>query len=591
MWGRDSKSAKTLSQANLQFDYLRRQIVGIDTLFTTPFGDRLQVYGDYTASGRCLQFVEDKLREHQMLYANTHTQDDATGRRMSHLLADAEAIIKGSVNASDKHCIIACGDGATAGIYRLQQILGIALPPVTWSRLEDELKQFLSAADHQAFLEQLESHRPIVFVGPYEHHSNEISWRSGFASVVEVDLDAEGGIDLEHLERLLQEPQYQNRLRIGSFSAASNVTGMRSKVHQIARLLHRHDAIACFDYAASAPYVEIDMCPPGDEPGEDSSLDAIYVSPHKFLGGPGSSGILIFNERVYDRSLTPCIAGGGTVSYVNRQNQDFYVDIEEREKAGTPGILQTFKAALAFAVKDAIGTERIEAREDEMLQLAFSRWQSNPGIEVLGNPDPAKRVAIVSFNIKGPDERYLHPKFATALLNDLFGIQSRAGCACAGPYGHRLLGIDSAMSETYREAITRGVEGVKPGWCRIGFHYTMDDAEANYIIDAVEFVAARGHLFLPIYDFDLHSGLWTHKHTPVDSDGLVGDGLLSPAAAVTPPTDQTRVGSYANYLAQADALADQLSLQPAEPEQTLDADIEPLRFFTLRRGTRIQQIA
>jgi selenocysteine lyase/cysteine desulfurase len=576
-----------LPQPALQFDELRRQIVGVDASILTPFGDRLLVYADYTASGRCLQSVEDKLHQHQTLCANTHTEDDATGRRMSHLLADAESIIKDSVNASDKHCIIACGDGATAGIYRLQQVLGIALPPVTWSRLEDQLKQFLSPEDYQAFNQQLERHRPIVFVGPYEHHSNEISWRSGFASVVEVDLDADGGIDLEHLQRLLQDPQYQERLRIGSFSAASNVTGMRSKVHTIARLLHRHGAIACFDYAASAPYVEIDMCPPEDNSSEDSSLDAIFVSPHKFLGGPGSSGVVIFNERLYSKGLTPCIAGGGTVSYVNRKIQDFYADIEDREKAGTPGILQTFKAALAFAVKDAIGTERIEAREDEFLCRAFTRWQNNPGIEVLGNPDPAKRVAIVSFNIKGPDQRYLHPKFATALLNDLFGIQSRAGCACAGPYGHRLLGIGSVMSETYRKAISSGVEGVKPGWCRVGFHYTMDDLEADFIIDAVEFVAAKGHLFLSLYDFDLHSGLWTHKDAVAEPDGLLGEGLLNIVKTETPPTAAGRASSYAACLDQANELAQQLSLEPGEQEQTLAAELEPLRFFMLPRGTSV----
>jgi selenocysteine lyase/cysteine desulfurase len=579
-----------LLQLPFQFDELRRQIVGVDATFATPFGDRLQVYGDYTASGRCLGFVEDKLRQHQQLYANTHTEDDATGRRMSHLLEDAESIIKGSVNASDKHCIIACGDGATAGIYRLQQILGIALPPVTWSRLEAELASFLEPEDHQAFIEHLERSRPIVFVGPYEHHSNEISWRSGYASVVEVDLDEEGGIDLAHLERLLNDPQYQDRLRIGSFSAASNVTGMLSPVHEIARLLHRHDAIACFDYAASAPYVQIDMSPEEEVDGEDSSLDAIFVSPHKFLGGPGSSGILIFNERIYDKGLTPCIAGGGTVAYVNRQFQDFYTDIEEREKAGTPGILQTFKAALAFAVKDAIGSERIEAREETLLIRAFDRWQKNPDIEVLGNPEPEKRVAIVSFNLKQPGGRYLHPKFATALLNDLFGIQSRAGCACAGPYGHRLLGIDSVMSETYRQAINSGVEGVKPGWCRIGFHYTMDDVEADYIIDAVEFVAAHGHLFLPLYDFDLHSGLWTHKQALPPQCCLLGDGLhcVPQESAGESLLPSVRAGLYADYLAQADELARQLSLKPAEQEQTLAADIEPLRFFALPRATRVQ---
>ena len=318
-------------------------------------------------------------------------------------------------------------------------------------------------------------------------------------------------MDLEHLEKLLKDPAYQGRLRIGSFSAASNVTGMRSPVSRIARLLHAHGAYACFDYAASAPYVEIDMNPdPGPE-GGDPALDAVFLSPHKFLGGPGSSGVLVFNERLYARDLPPSVGGGGTVDYVSPVDQDFIRDIEEREKAGTPGVLQTLKAALALDLKNRIGTGPDRGPGAGVARRAMRRWSANPRIEILGNPDPARRIGIVSFNLKDPRGRYLHPKAVTVLLNDLFGIQSRAGCSCAGPYGHRLLGIDNATSELYRDWVRKGYLGIKPGWCRVGFHYTMDDAEAAFVMDAVEFVAEFGYRFLPLYAFDPATGMWTHR--------------------------------------------------------------------------------
>jgi selenocysteine lyase/cysteine desulfurase len=493
------------------FDFLRSQIVGIDSAFETPFGRRLMVYCDYTASGRCLHFVERYLQNLQRIYANTHTEDDLTGRSMSRLLHEAERTIKDAVNAGPSGRIVACGTGATGAIDKLQQILGVALPPATRQAVSQHLREFLGQPQFEAFRRYQESRQPVVFVGPYEHHSNEVTWRQGLATVVEVNLAADGSVDLEHLERLLEAPEYQGRLRIGSFSAASNVTGMRSPTRAIAKLLHAHDAFACFDYAASAPYVEINMNPPRDPDGGDASYDAVFLSPHKFLGGPGSSGVLVFNEKLYCRDLPPSVAGGGTVDYVSPVDQDFIADVEEREKAGTPGVLQTLKAALAIDLKDRVGVDRIEAREQELLQRALNRWSAHEGIEILGNPDPARRIGIVSFNLRDARGRYLHPKFVTVLLNDLFGIQSRAGCSCAGPYGHRLLGIDQPTSELYRDWVRKGFQGIKPGWCRVGFHYAMDDAEADFVIDAIEFVAAHGHRFLPLYEFNPTTGMWTHR--------------------------------------------------------------------------------
>ena len=481
-----------LSDNTLDLDFLRSQIVGVDTRLETPFGERLMLYADYTASGRSLHFIEDYLMRHRRLYANSHTEDDVTGRVTTELLHQAEERIKQAVNAGPDGRIIACGTGATGAIDRMQQIVGVKLPAASRALLHGLLEGFLGPEPAAAFDASCRRRQPVVFVGPYEHHSNEISWRENQATVVEVALTKDGGIDLHHLEALLQDPAYQDRLRIGSFSAASNVTGMRSPVYELARLLHRYGALAFFDYAACAPYVAIDMSPGPDHVGNGAFLDAVFVSPHKFLGGPGSSGLLIFNQRCYHPELPPSIAGGGTVDYVGPVDHDFVHDIEAREKAGTPGIMQTVRAALAFEVKAAVGIERIERREADMLRAAFARWGSNPRIEILGNPDPARRVGIVSFNIRDPKGQYLHPRFVTTLLDDLFGIQSRAGCSCAGPYGHQLLGIDEHKAEEYRSWITRGYHGIKPGWCRVGFHFVFDDDEVEYLLSSVEFIAEHG---------------------------------------------------------------------------------------------------
>jgi selenocysteine lyase/cysteine desulfurase len=559
------------------FEYLRSQIVGIDSAFETPFGQRLMVYCDYTASGRCLLFVERYLQQLQRIYANTHTEDDLTGRSMSRLLHEGEATIKRAVNAGPHGRIVACGTGATGAIDKLQQILGVALPPATRKIVADELREFLGGEQFDAFREYQQSRQPVVFVGPYEHHSNEVTWRQGLATVVEVNLAADGSIDLAHLERLLQAPEYLGRLRIGSFSAASNVTGMRSPVRAIARLLHAHDAYACFDYAASAPYVEIDMNPEGDAP-----LDAVFLSPHKFLGGPGSSGVLVFNERLYPRDLAPSVGGGGTVDYVSPQDQDFIADIEAREKAGTPGVLQTLKAALALDLKTRIGVAKIEAREHELLDRAMQRWRTTERIEILGNPDPARRIGIVSFNLRDPRGRYLHPKFVTVLLNDLFGIQSRAGCSCAGPYGHRLLGIDQPTSELYRDWVRKGFQGIKPGWCRVGFHYSMDDPEADFVIAAVEFIAQQGHCFLPLYEFDPATGLWSHRTFVERHEAFSLDAAIEARGCEeTSLPLQQREQHYAACLQEAREWATRLG-EPT-PSETVDATCEfgELQFFNV----------
>jgi len=574
------------TKCSLSFDYLRSQIVGADAAVKTPFGERLMVYADYTASGRCLSMIEKYIHNLQRIYANTHTEDDISGRSMTRLLEDAENAIKQSVNAGPDGRIVCVGTGATGAIDKLQQIIGVALPPATRQNLTRMMEDALGAQAHAKFSEYLRNRQPVVFVGPYEHHSNEISWRENLATVVEVRLDPGRSIDLAHLESLLKEPAYQGRMRIGSFSAASNVTGMRTPVHLIAAMLHRYGAIACFDYAASAPYVEIDMNPPeGKHPG-DASLDAVFISPHKFLGGPGASGVLVFNKRIYHTELPPSVSAGGTVDYVGPTSQDFIVDIEEREKAGTPGVLQILKAGLAFQIKDRIGVPAIEERERELLHKTFKRWQSNPNIEILGNPDADRRISIVSFNLRDHRGKYLHPKFVTSLLNDLFGIQSRAGCSCAGPYGHRLLDIDFEKSEQYRKWIQKGFCGIKPGWCRVSLHYTMDDIEADFILDAIEFVAEHGLHFLPLYDFDMHTGAWLHK---ADCGCMEGFSL---EAALECQGYQSRTLSagergilYSGFLDEARRLAQELAGLQESGEYVMDSELEKLKFFSVPKAS------
>ncbi len=560
-----------MKKTRLGPDFLRQQIVGVDSTFETPFGERLMVYCDYTASGRCLRFVESYLQGLQRVYANTHTEDDITGRSMSQLLHEAEQAIKDSVNAGPQGRIIACGTGATGAIDKLQQIIGVTLAPATRRNLGELLDQ-----------EAIAKTQPVVFIGPYEHHSNELSWRQSIATTVQVRLDASGQIDLAHLEELLQRPEYQGRKLIGSFSAASNVTGMRSDVRKITALLHRHGAIACFDFAACAPYVDIDMNPAPAGNGEDPSIDAIFISPHKFLGGPGSSGVLVFNERIYDRDLPPSVSAGGTVDYVGMADQDFITHIEEREKAGTPGVLQTLKAGLVFQIKDAVGTDVIHRRENEYSRRALRSWGQDDNIEILGNPDPESRVGIISFNVRGASGKYLHHKLLTVLLNDLFGIQSRAGCSCAGPYGHRLLDIDEATSEKYRVAVRRGLCGLKPGWCRVGLHWVMDDAEANYVIEAVHFLAREGHRFLSLYNFDLDTGTWAHKHGSAALAEFSLDAAL--AAKQGEPVTLSlplRKQLYRHYMSEAQKIADRLRNEPAAKLRSLEGELGELQFFAM----------
>ncbi|MHA1255022.1 MAG: aminotransferase class V-fold PLP-dependent enzyme, partial [Promethearchaeota archaeon] len=340
-------------------------------------------------------------------------------------------------------------------------------------------------------------------------------------------------------------------------------------------IMHKYNGLVCFDFAASAPYVEINM-----NKTPDTFFDAIFLSPHKFVGGPGSTGILVFNEKVYDLMLPPTTAGGGTVDFVSSTTVDYSNEIEIREKAGTPGILQTIKAALAIDLKDAIGIENIESIELEYNSSALERLSKHSNIDVLGPLDPKNRISIVSFMIKQED-KYLHPKLVTKLLNDLFGIQSRAGCMCAGPYGHLLLNIEEEQSQKYEKIIQQGIIGIKPGWCRVNFHYLFSEEEFEFICQAIEFIADYGYLFLSEYTFNLHSGEWNHrnfKETFIDEKPTIESVLKLSLDDCFEEEIINREELYANYLNEAKKIAKTLK-KDNDYSQFADPAAEELRWF------------
>lgn len=477
---------------------IRNAVIGDQQSITTSFGEKPLVYADYTASGRALDFIEDYLQRNVLpYYANTHTEASYTGAQTTALREQSRQIIRQAVMGSAEDKVIFCGSGATAAINKLIDILNLRLPA--------------DLAKRHRLLDNIpEQHRPLVLIGPYEHHSNELPWRESIADVEVIPLNREGQLDVDVLQQRLEE-NGARELIIGSFSAASNVTGIRTDVDSISALLHEHGALAFWDYAAAAPYVRINMngaSEPGSSIRGDCSKDAVFISPHKFIGGPGTPGLLIIKQQLL-KNTVPSTPGGGTVLYVTPEDHRFIQDPERREEGGTPAIVESIRAGLVFKLQQEVGLDLIAAREHDFISRALATWKNCDNIEILGS-ETAQRLSIVSLSIKHHD-RDLHYGFVVALLNDLFGIQARGGCSCAGPYGHNLLGMDMAYSKALEAEIAKGNLVLRPGWIRLSFNYFIDEATFQYLLHAVQLVAENGWRLLPFYHFDENSGTWLYQ--------------------------------------------------------------------------------
>jgi selenocysteine lyase/cysteine desulfurase len=538
---------------------IRQSVIGENQLINTSFGKKPLVYADYTASGRALCFIEDYIKKSVLpFYANTHTESSYTGAQTNKLREQAREIITTAVNGDADDAVIFCGAGATAAINKLIDILNLRLPADLTARygLLDSIP---------------EQDRPVVFIGPYEHHSNELPWRESIAIVERIALTENGQIDLTDLEAKLQRHQGRE-LKIGSFSAASNVTGIKTDIDTVSALLHQYGALAFWDYAAAAPYVGIDMNPAVAD--IDCSKDAVFISPHKFIGGQGTPGVLVVKRHLLTNSV-PSVVGGGTVSYVSPDSHSYVADAIRREEGGTPAIVESIRAGLVFKLQQQVGTDLIEKKEHEFVSRALARWSDNDNIEVLGDLS-ADRLSIVSLRIKhqGKD---LHYGFVVALLNDLFGIQARGGCSCAGPYGHSLLNIDRELSNKLAAEINNGSMILRPGWTRLNFNYFISEETFDYITNAIELVAEHAWKLLPYYSFNTASSTWSYQQTAMQ--------LSSDLSAINFNDDAGNLAvSYSDKLADYSAKAERVLNTPSEGKTyqvNLSDNANMLRWFWL----------
>lgn len=501
------------------FARFRAHIVGIDATIATPYGPRPLVYADWTASGRLYRPIERRLLEEiGPFVANTHSESSATGALMTEAYHHSHEVIRRHVHAGPDDVVITAETGATGVVNKLVRILGLRVP--------EQLTGYLHVPDH---------HRPVVFVTHMEHHSNQIPWIESIAEVVVLPPDPDGLVDVGALDDGLR--RYRDRpLKIGAFTACSNVTGIRTPIHELAAVMHAHGGVCFADYAASAPYVSIDMHPPA--PG--THLDAVYFSPHKFLGGPGSPGVLVFNAALYANRV-PDQPGGGTVAWTNPWLEHRYLaNIEVREDGGTPGFLQAIRAALAIELKEALGTERMLARERTQVPRLLDGLGRIPGVHLLA-PSARDRLGIASFYIDG-----LHYNLVVRLLNDRFGIQTRGGCSCAGTYGHYLLNIGPEQSRAITSRIDAGDLSAKPGWVRVSIHPTMPDSEIDAIVDAVAAVAREGGRWSDDYVYSPATNEFRHRrHAPADTVrrwfDLPGPG--DPRSGARPTSAAAQTGS------------------------------------------------
>lgn len=466
------------------FEPFRNNVVGLNQYFDSPYGKKKIIYADWTASGRLYRPIEEKLLNEIGPYvANIHTETSITGSVMTHAYHDAREIIKKHVNASKDDVLITEGSGMTGAINKFQRILGI--------KLNENLKEHIKVPEEK---------RPIVFVSHMEHHSNQTSWLETIAKVVVIPSNPEGLPSLEALQNLLEEYQ-QVPIKIAAVTGCSNVTGIRTNYHQIAKIMHQNNGLCFVDFACSAPYVKINMHPEN----EDEYLDAITFSPHKFLGGPGTSGVLIFNKKLY-KNLVPDNPGGGTVSYTNPWGDHDYIDdIETREDGGTPGFLQAIKIALSIELKEKMGVQNILDREHELTDIIFKKLATIANLKILA-PNHTDRLGVISFYIEDA-----HYNLVVKLLNDRFGIQTRGGCSCAGTYGHYLLNVDQTTSKSIELKILEGCLIERPGWIRMSIHPIMTNEEIEFICDSIKEVANNFKKWAADYTYNPSKNEYVHN--------------------------------------------------------------------------------
>jgi selenocysteine lyase/cysteine desulfurase len=484
-----------MTELEKYFEQYRSNIIGLDQNIITPYGTKRLVYADWIASGRLYSQIEKRISEDiGPMVGNTHSESTSTGKAMTDAYHHAQKIVKHHVKANDNDILIFTGTGMTSAIAKLQRLLGLKVP--------EQAIKFCSWShgNYNTCKDIPNDKRPVVFLTHTEHHSNHTSWFETLADVVVLEPSSDLTVSPDTLRKEIIK--YKDRpLLIGSFSSCSNVTGYYPPYYELAKIMHEHNGYCFVDFAASAPYVDINMHPVE----KDCHLDAIFFSPHKFLGGPGSAGVLIFSKDLYKNDI-PDSPGGGTVKWTNRWGGYSYIaDIEIKEDGGTPGFLQGIKAALAIKLKENMDTKKIHLRENELIELTFSELLKIPNLHILA-PEIKNRLGVFSFYIDN-----VHHNLFTSLLNDHFGIQVRGGCSCAGTYGHFLLNVDFKMSKEITDRIDAGDLSMKPGWIRLSLHPTMTDDELLFITDAIRQTAKNAEKWKKDYCYDRHTNEFTHS--------------------------------------------------------------------------------